>query len=131
MKISKDTVRNIAKEAFNEILSEMEIGVSSQPDSFSSLDDDTLAQQVAPNKKDKVLGGDAAKLAQLKGELATVLDRAEREGIINRSEGKTRILRLPQYQQLIGNLPQQIKILRLKVLGSNSDSIIGGEENSY
>lgn len=111
MQISKSTIKSIAEETFNEVMNELSRDAS-------PIDS---PENVIPTKTDKVLGNDAAKLAQLKGELATVLDRAESEGIISRGEeGKIRIIKLPEYQKVIGTLPQQIKILRRKVLGDTN-----------
>jgi hypothetical protein len=88
--------------------------------SLDAPTDDVLARQVKPSKGDRALGTAASKLAQLKGELSTILDRAEREGIIRRKDGKTSIINLPKYSQLIGDLPKRIKALQLRVLPSLS-----------
>ena len=144
MKLSKNTIKSIANKAFNEILNELNEAAprdnfsgytdnwSAEPNSGfhnpeipdapkPSNKDNQWATQFKPSHAGNKLANDAAKLAQLKGELSTILDKAERAGVISRGEnGKIRIVKLPEYQKMIGNLPQQIKILQLKVLENNN-----------
>jgi hypothetical protein len=139
MKISKNLIKELAEEALKEVMAELGKGAPFTNDQYAdrapardtsldSPDDDSIEKQFNPSKNDKVLGSNAAKLAQLKGELATVLDRAEREKIITRDEnGKVKVLKLPEYQKAIGNLPQEIKALRLKVLGANSGAMTSAD----
>jgi hypothetical protein len=144
MKISKNTIQSIANKAFNEVLNELReaaprdnfsgytdnwspepnggLGNPEIPDTAQSVNrDNQLDKQFKPSRSGNKLANNAAKLAQLKGELATILDKAERSGTISRDKaGKIRIIRLPEYQKMIGNLPQQIKILQQSVLENNN-----------
>jgi ribosomal protein S20 len=117
--VDKSFIENIAKKVYEKVMNEMDELPLRDP-SFDAPDDDSLSKQVKVSKGDRALGTAASKLAQLKGELSTILDRAEREGIIRRKDGKTSIINLPKYSQLIGDLPKRIKALQLRVLPSLS-----------
>lgn len=90
------SVKTLVKEAFEEVMkdlgSELEVPM--------------------PTSNDMALGEVATKLAQAKGELNTILDRAAREGVIKKEGGKVAILNKNEYIKRIGNLPKQIKALQ-------------------
>ncbi len=88
-------IKELAKEVFNELMSELD-----------------AADSITPSKNDIQLGGDAAKLAQLKGELSTILGKAERAGAIKRANGKVTIINKEYYGKIIGDLPKRIKALQ-------------------
>lgn len=92
MKKAKDVV----KEAYIELLKE-------------------LNEDLEPNQDDITLGDVTTQLATAKGELATILDRAAREGVIKREGGRVQILKKDQYLQQVGDLPSRIKALQQKL----------------
>lgn len=106
----KVDIKELAKEALNELMYELEADVDTQP-----------------TKKDLALGGASAKLAQLKGELNTILDKAEQAGIISKNGGNIKILKKDAYIKYIGELPKQIKALQQKLMPPSIDDT----ENQY
>lgn len=64
------------------------------------------------SRSDISLGNIASQLAQAKGELSTLLDRAAREGIISNKNGKISIIDKNAWIKAAGDLPQKIKKLQ-------------------
>lgn len=89
--LSSDLLKEAYKEVIQELGSEMDMTIQ-------------------PN--DLKLGDIASQLAQAKGELNTILDRAAREGILKKNEGKIKILNRNAYIKCIGDLPRKIKQLQ-------------------
>ncbi len=87
-------VKTLVNEAFGEVMKELE----------SELD--------IPSTNDMALGEVATKLAQAKGELNTILDRAARDKVIKKQGGKISILNKEEYIKRLGDLPKQIKALQ-------------------
>lgn len=94
-------LKELVKEAYNELMKELEINPN-EP-------------QILPNKKDISLGDASSQLAKSKGELAAILDKAERAGIISKKDGKISILDKNKYIQIVGDLPKKIKLLQSKL----------------
>ena len=90
------SVKKLVKEAFEEVMKDL----------GSEL------EAPFPASHDMALGEVATKLAQAKGELNTILDRAAREGVIKKEGGKVAILNKNEYIKRIGGLPRQIKALQ-------------------
>lgn len=86
----------IMEEAFNEVMQDLNMGEPPE----------TLSQN------DLSLGDTAAQLAQVKGELSAILDRAYREGIIKKKDGRISILNRDAYTRAVGDLPKKIKQLQ-------------------
>jgi hypothetical protein len=97
-------IKEVVKEAYNEVVKELEMGMGAGPDT-----------QVIPSKRDSAMGNVSSQLATAKGELATVLDKAERAGIISKKNGKITINNTEQYMKYIGDLPRRIKTLQQKL----------------
>lgn len=90
------SVKTLVNEAFIEVMKEL----------GSELD------MVVPTSDDMALGEIATKLAQAKGELNTILDRAARDRVIKKNEGRIAILNKEEYIKRIGDLPKKIKALQ-------------------
>lgn len=88
----------LIKEAYTEVMAELESEMS----------------DMTPTDDDQLMGDKSTQLAQAKGELATILDRAAQEGIIKRGE-KTSILNKNEYIKRIGDLPRRIKQLQVEL----------------
>ncbi len=95
--MKQSELKELVKEAYTELVKELEAGVDQ------------------PNQLDLDLGDVSTKLAQSKGELATLLDKAERAGIINRANGSIKILKKDDYVRLVGDLPKKIKLLQQRL----------------
>lgn len=98
-------LKKLVKEAYDELMQELEASPSSQQ----------IEPQVLPTKRDISLGDASSQLAKSKGELATLLDKAERAGIISKKDGKVSIIDKVRYMQVIGDLPKKIKALQAKL----------------
>lgn len=88
-----NNVGNLLNEAYNELMHEFQ-------------------DEPMPSSSDIKLGDISAQLAQAKGELATIIDRASREGIIRKNDGKIQILKKDLWLKKSGDLPQRIKNLQ-------------------
>jgi len=92
------SVKTLVNEAFIEVMKEL----------GSELD----MVVPTPTSNDMALGEVATQLAQAKGELNTILDRAARDRVIKKNEGKIAILNKEEYIKRIGDLPKKIKALQ-------------------
>jgi hypothetical protein len=90
-------VKKILKEAYDEVMKELELS----------------SPKTTPTQDDIELGDLSARLAQYKGELATLLDKATRAGYITRDKnGKIVIKNKVAYMKILGDLPEKIKLLQ-------------------
>lgn len=89
---------NLYKEIYDEFMNDMDINSSTGPGTI--------------NKNDLKQGELAASLAQAKGELNALLDRAARDGILQKNKDKITILQKDEYIKRIGDLPKRIKALQ-------------------
>lgn len=96
----------LIKEAYNEVMQELTLG----------MDDSNVSQD------DISLGDISTQLAQAKGELATILDRAAQEGIIKKGD-KISILNKNEYIRKVGNLPQKIRQLQRQLEPSTTEEV--------
>lgn len=87
-----NTLQNLIIEEYNKVIKELEDNI--------------------PSEENKELGDITASLAQAKGELATILDRAFREKVIDKNNGKIKILNREEYLKRVGDLPNKIKQLQ-------------------
>jgi hypothetical protein len=87
----------LVNEAYNEMMSELHADLELSPE---------------PSRSDISLGNISAQLAQAKGELSTLLDRATRQGIITKKNGKISIIDKDAWIKAVGDLPRKIKDLQ-------------------
>ncbi len=84
----------LIQEAYNEVMRELE-------------------PKLPPSTPNVELGDLSTHLAQFKGELATVLDKASRAGYISRDNtGKIVIKNKEAYNEIVGDLPSRIKVIQ-------------------
>lgn len=98
-------VKDLIKESLEEVINEL----------GNELEGDEITSS------DLALGDISAKLAQAKGELNTILDRAAREGIIAKNDGKISIRNREEYMKRVGGLPKRIKNLQKQLEPSTSE----------
>lgn len=87
----------LVNEAYDEMMSELRSDLGFPPE---------------PSRSDISLGNVSSQLAQAKGELSTLLDRATRQGIISRKDGKISIINKNAWIKAVGDLPRKIKNLQ-------------------
>jgi len=88
--------KDLIHEAYNELMEE-------------------LGSENPPSRNAINLGNLASQLARSKGELKTLLYKAEQLGIIKQTNGKIAILDKNKYLQVLGDLPRKIKDLQQKL----------------
>ena len=93
---------NLIKEAYAEVMQEL-----------------GAEMDIVMHSDDLALGNVASQLAQAKGELNTILDRAARQGIIRKNQGRVQILNKDEYIKRVGDLPRKIKQLQQQLEPSN------------
>lgn len=98
--------KELVRECYNELMEELGSDVSTPP---------------SPSPSDVDLGDAASQLARTKGELKTILGRAQKLGIIRQDKDKIYILDKNKYLQIVGDMPQKIKSLQQRLEPSEEE----------